>query len=554
MFKIISISICSWICIKYIAYLFFKQIPSNLVYHYIFLSVVLAFLAGCSSNNTLNYMSAIEHNQRLDINSLYRDDIKSKGINVELALMEKGRIAQLQGDYSVSMSSFKEVIDILRQRELYDDTLPGAQLSVGSVLVNDNLLAYRSRLFEVEMIYLYQSFNYLAEGSLEGALVEIRRADFLLNEADKARKDESFDDAYFRSAEAGVQKKLFESQDSAQLPQGTGIKRNKSTAVNSGSQQKQLTQQEIEKQEEYENLLQNASSKSFTEMGTLLSKSKSSFLNPYVVYMSGVIHELDGEMNDAYISFKKGLALMSANPYLQSDVIRLAKKLNRIDDLNRLKSAYPETWNLLASKPVSDKNGRLIVIYEDGWIQRKQESKVSMGPVSIAYPVYRYKWIEPSPLIIKSDSGLDRKTSPICYMSALTLRALKEEEKWRVIRQTARAAVKGSAFATGVTMTAVSDDPNVQLGGILVMIFSSMYNNMTENADLRCWMTLPENVQILTENLPEGTHRITFTPYATQLRLEKNIPILKDKTTLVWVVHVGSRLIYVQLWPSFKHD
>ena len=519
--------------------------------HYITLLFLILLLTGCSTDQTLKYMSAIEQNQSLDVNSIYKDEITNNGLNVELALMEKGRIAQLEGDYSVSMSSYKKEIDMLRQRDIYDDTLPSAQISVGSVLVNDNMLDYRARLFEIELVYLYQSFNYLAKGSIEGALVEIRRADFLLNEAEKARKNEGYDDEYFRNTEVGIQRKLFKEQDydNPRLLSDNKPESNNSNVVNY-DRQEHLSNQENDKEREYENLIQEASNKSFAEMGKLLSKTKSSFLNPYVVYIGGVLYEISGDLNNAYISYKKALGLMPANPYLQQDVIRLSIKLNMLDDIDKYKSEYPITWGKINEDTISNKNGRLIVIYEDGWIERKKEKKISLGVVAVAYPVYQFNWSEPNPMIVSSVADEIGRTSPICYMSALTLRALKEEEKWRIIRQAARVAVKGSAFAAGTTMTMASNNSNVQLAGLLVMIGTSIYNNMSENADLRCWMTLPENVQILSSDLPVGKHKITFKPYASQLRLKESVPIFSGKTTLVWVVRVGPRLIYEQLWPN----
>ena len=499
-------------------------------------------------------MAAIEQGRQLDTNSLYKDEIDDKGTNVELSLMEKGRIAQLQGNYTASMSSYKKEISILRQREIYDDTLPEAQITIGSVLVNDNLLEYRARLFEIEMVYLYQSYNYLGKGSLEGALVEIRRAEFLLNEAEKARHNEQFDDAYYRNAEAGIQKKLFKTQDTALPPaiKSNQIDSSKNTATNSDEQEQQPYKENV-KSSTYKHLIQKASNESFTEMKTLLDKTKNSFLNPYVVYVGGLIHELNKEFSDSYISYKKALMLMPLNPYLQQDVIRLAIKINRTDEIGSLKSKYPESWKQVVSNKSSTNEGRLVIIYEDGWIERKKETKISLGAFAIAYPVYKFNWVEPKPLQVKFGKGSVEETSPICYMSSLILRALKEEEKWRVIRQTARATVKGGVFAAGTTAMAVSSNSNVQLAGMLVMIFSGIYNNVTENADLRCWMTLPENIQILTTSLPEGKNKIILSTNDSNIKLEKNITIKKSDTTILWVIRVGSRLIYEQLWPNYKN-
>ncbi len=518
---------------------------------------LIVYLTGCNSNNTLQYMDAIEQNKPLDVKSLYEDDIKDEGRNLELVLMEKGRIAQLEGDYKVSMSSFKDEIDILRKREIYDDTLPEAQISAGSVLVNDNTLDYRARLFEIEMIYLYQSYNYLGEGSLDGALVEIRRSDFIMNEAEKARRNENFDDEYFRQTEAGIQKKLFENENNLNFSSDDGVKLDSSVTIDSKSEENKNQEPKDSKQTEYEDQLRSAADQSFADMKEVLQKSKSSFLNPYVVFVSGLIHELGGEFDDAYISYKKALELMPSNIYLQKDVIRLAEKIGRNEELSKFESEFPVAWKEVNKKNDSKDNGRLVVIYEDGWIEKKQQEKISLGAVAVAYPVYNYKWIEPSPLNIKTKGETLGSTFPICYMNALTLRALKEEQKWRVIRQAARVTAKGSAFAAGAAMTtagAIGGSSSLQLAGLGVMAATAVYNNMSENADLRCWMTLPENIQIFTAELPEGKHELTFMPLTEQHNGEKNINIISGKTTVVWIVHVGQRLIFTRLWPNAEKN
>jgi len=557
------------------------------------LTAILALSYGCSTSNpTPEYINAIEQNRPLDSESLYKKQLEEKGLSQELYLMEKARITQLQSDFDSSRSSFEKEVEILKQRELDDDTLPGAEINVGSVLVNDNMLPYKARLFEVEMLYLMQSLNYLAKGDLEGATVEIRNADYLLNEAEKARESENFKEETYRSSEAGIQKKLFENQNAIQKNSATkepadeksetsdekpAAEKNVKPADEKSetSDEKPAAEKNVKpadpesnddteavektpeqkkadegKRAEYEQKSMVEYEKNFAGMEEALAQSKSSVLNPYVLYMSGIIHEMNGEFDDAYISYKKGLELMPSNPYLQRDVVRLARNLNKTNDFEDLKSSYPELWKQFAVKTPSGKNGRLIVLYEYGWAPRKTEVFISLGAIAFAYPVYKFKWSPASPMTVSSELGEIGTTSPICYMNAIALRALKEEAKWRIIRQAARAVVKGAVFATGTTMTAASSNSGVQLAGVGIMVASAIYNNVSENADLRCFMSLPENVQILSSSIPAGEHKISFAPRGTQLHLEETVPVIADKTTILRIVQVGPRLIYQRLWPA----
>lgn len=555
------------------------------IYAFGFAVTLMAGITSCSINKTADHMSAIEQNQPIDVNSLYKEELEDKGLDVELYLLEKGRIAQLEDNFEVSRANFNEEVEFVKKRELEDNTLPGADINIGSVLVNDNMLAYKARLFELEMVYLYQSYNYLALGDLEGAIVEIRLAEFLLNEAEKAREREAFKEEYFRNTEESVQKKIFDNEKAIQ--KGTMKNQlelndtrdksdtllalmtdNNSRGVSSppvdtdtyaiaGSEPADYSS--ISQEESYRNELQKISDQNFAEMAELLGKTKSSVLNPYVVFVGGVIHEMNQEFDDAYISYKKSLELMPSNPYLQREVVRTAIKLDKMYDFDKLKAAYPEVWKQVESiRGAPEDNGKLVIIYEDGWTPQKQEVFITLGAVAIAYPVYKFIWTEPQPMLVSASSGEIGTTYPICYLGSLALRALQEEAKWRIIRQAARAAIKGGTFAAGTAMAAAGPNDNVKLAGLGIMAASSIYNNLSENADLRCWMTLPENVQILVANLPSGNHTLTFAPQGTQLQREEIVPITKGQITLVWIVHVGSSLDYDCLWPrtpnSVKRD
>jgi hypothetical protein len=515
----------------------------------LFPGLLLGFMllfSGCSSDPTLQYMSSIENNQPLKSADLYKEEIDKKDRSQELYLMEKGKIAQLYSDYDASLASFDSQIDIMRQRELNDDTTQGAQINVGSVLVNDNMLPYKARLFEVEMLRLYQAINYMSKGNLEGALIEIRNAEFLMNEAEKVREGADFDDSDIKSFESGVARKAVAGDNSgdgktnAPAPEVKG-----SPAVSP-----ELTPEQAAHQTKKNAVAQKTEGeygKYFDDM--VLEKAKSSFLNPYVVCMGGLIHEMSGELNDAYISYKKSLQLMPSNIYLQREVIRLAHNLSQDQDFDWLKSSFPQTWAWNESHRPKPSNGRLVVIYENGWAPRKEQVFISMAAVAVAYPVYRFKWSDPLPLTVSTGNPDAFETYPICYMNALALRALKEEAKWRIIRQTARVLVKGSVFAGGAVM-ATSGNQYVQAAGIGVMIGSAIYNNASEKADLRSWMTLPESVQLLMAEMPEGKKELKLSCPTISAPMVKPVTIVRGQTTILRVVRVGQRVILQEVWPQ----
>ncbi len=526
---------------------------------------VLLLSWGCASDPTLGYISSIENDSPLDSATLYDKEIKDKGLNLELCLMEKGRISQVCGDFDASKASFDEQIEILRERDINDDTTQKFQINAGSVLVNDRMLPYRARLFETEFLRLYQAYNYLAKGSLEGALVEIRNAEFLMNEAEKARENSEYKDSDFMAFETSVQRKsIFGDEEKAKpepekkeekvppksVPATAAPEASKNGEAAPENAEQVQSEDVKKKEEELGSRTEKEYDSQFNQLDTALEKSKSSFLNPYVSFVGALLHDMNGEDNDAYISYKKTCMLMPSNQYVQKKLASLALELAQEQDYEWLKTSFPEAWELAQSKRPDPGKGRLVLFYEDGWVPRKEEVFISMLAVAVAYPIYRFQWSEPLPLTVSVSGNGQYETQPISYANAIVARALKEEAKWRVMRQSARLILKGGVFAAGATMTAASGNSYVQAAGVGIMVASAIYNNMSEKADLRSWMTLPQNVQMLDIESPDGEISLKFSSPSFQGDFEEKVKLEPGKTSILRLVRVGPRLIVQNLWPS----
>ena len=66
----------------------------------------------------------------------------------------------------------------------------------------------------------------------------------------------------------------------------------------------------------------------------------------------------------------------------------------------------------------------------------------------------------------------------------------------------------------------------------------SVINYATEHADLRSWLTLPSNAQILRVSLPAGLHRIVATSMPGRATTT-DVEILPKGKTLLRIVRVG---------------
>ena len=107
-----------------------------------------------------------------------------------LYLMERGMIRQMTGKYEESSQDFIDAADLLDELRTYS-------LSKGtaSLVVNDNVQAFRGVPFERTLLHAFTAKNHLAQGHWDNAAVEARRIIYSLTQEMKGDYPE---DAYSR--------------------------------------------------------------------------------------------------------------------------------------------------------------------------------------------------------------------------------------------------------------------------------------------------------------------------------------------------------------------
>jgi len=341
-----------------------------------------------------------------------------------LYLMERGRAAQIANDNKTSIEDYqqaKHAIASLEQKAIVSASDTGSKAA--AMFTNDNAIPYTSEPYERIFLYHFQAMNYLFSNDLDGAMVEVRRA----NEEQQL--------AFHKH-----EKEIVKSQE-----------KNSET---------------LDKNKSFMD--------SFKGFADIANRVENSYQNAYTFYASGVIWELEGKPNDAYIDYKKALEIFPENPYLQKDVLRLAQSLSMRADLARFKKQFKVRNN----KPVKN-SGELIVFFEHGFAPVKQEIKVPLithhGVSSVAFPTYAPTWNLTPPLMITdaNNSVLLGATSPIVYVQALAAQALREDLPGIMVRQVLRVVAKKE--------TADQIGKNLGPGA---QIASTLFNFVTEKADL----------------------------------------------------------------------
>jgi len=455
---------------------------------------VLLLAAGCASTSTFTayphkiqpLITSMTNRTPIDVTQCLLNECKSN--DLILYNMERGRYAQVVGNSDVSMADFRASMEKIREndeRALISASALGA--NVASTLVNDNAIPYEGEGYERVLLHHYQALNYLKKKDLEGAGVEVRRANAEQNEALKR-----------------FEKELEKSQDAAAEKK-----------VNTNSASRIDTQ--------------------YAQMDEVAGRVKNSFQNAYTFYVSGFIYELLQQPNDAYIDYKKALEIYPDNRYLQKDVLRLAEKLEMREELDELKQRFPAD-----NRRFIDENGagsgELLVLFEDGFVPQKHEIKIPIpvsrgGLITIAFPIYQERWSPQTPLRVLNSNELIGSTEPICDVRALAVKALKEKAPVIATRQIIRAVAKG--------VTTAAAKKNM---GELGQFASNIWNLISESADLRSWLTLPSNAQILRTSLPAGSYRLALQHPMAAVTTYADVKINADGKTVLQVTRAGGQI------------
>ena len=433
-------------------------------------------------------LEELARGKKLDVDSVLSHEVD--GLDDALARAERGRIAQLQGDGAISISEFDKAIDVMKdfdERALVSVRHVGAH--VAALVVNDNMLPYEPAGFERVLVYHFQALNYLMEGKLEDAGVEVRRANAEQEAALKAHEQELAD------AEAQAQERGF-----------------KPSAFTSGVM------------------------KSLGSSKQVAALVKNSFQNAYTFYMSAVVHELMNEPNDAYIDYKKALEIAPTNMTIQRDVARLAKSLSMTDDEAVFSKRFPSVF--AGARDADKSKTEVIVLFEDGLVPGKEAIRFPIpipipsapGLTSVAIPTFRASVSPVRPVVLKAGSSELGRSQRICAIDALAVKAYEEGAAAMIARQVVRAAIKGAASSLAS-----------KYAGKVVGLATGAVGVATEIADTRSWRSLPQNAQLL---------RVEATPGST-LKLHHQgsgavgsftLPLVAGKRVIVRASRVGSKL------------
>lgn len=211
--------------------------------------------------------------------------------------------------------------------------------------------------------------------------------------------------------------------------------------------------------------------------------------NPFAYYLSGIIWEADRKWDDAYIAYKTAYELIPEYAPLKQDLLRLARRAQRMDDFNDWKKKFGDVevsplWKDKAA-------GELIVILQQGWGPRKEPRPENP----------RFPYLVPSrnftqTAAVEINGKREAQTSPVFSVQDVAIKTLNDDY----------ARLVASRVGGMVTKAVLSDQlrqKNEALGLLAWVIL-----NAADQADLRQWSTLPQTFQVARVPLKAGKYKV----------------------------------------------
>lgn len=388
--------------------------------------------------------------------------------------MERGRVYYLDQKYPDSMSSFQKSDQAVQKWQNQPVvSISDTATDIGSLAANDNLNQYQPADYELGFLHLYLGLNYLNKNDLSGALVEMRKANQVQM---KARQDRA-------SELKSAQKQM----------------RNEGISPNLGS------------------VLAN-----YPNAGKVLGEVQ----NAYLFYLSALLYETSGDLNDAYVDYRRALAVMPDNQQVINGTIRVANMLGMNQDLQLLLKRYGQP------KAMGKDQARVIVIEEEGEVEARQEWKLSIplasssgGSIySLSLPYYLKDEPERFAPLRLNDEKLP--ADKLANVNAMAENDLSERLPTIIIRQVLRIYAKDQIRREAAAK-----------GGEISNLILNLWNTFTEQADTRSWQTLPRNVYTASRFVTAGEQNIDAGghPYKFDVKA--------GHTALVWISRQGGSAV-----------
>lgn len=390
-------------------------------------------------------------------------DVSDSSADALIWKLEKGAVYRANGDVKESAKVLQEALNIVEKYESEPDI--ALTFETASAIVNQSYIPYRGYAYDKIMLCAYLALDYMELGEFGRAEAVLKRMQFFQENAFSKNLEEIERDGRAQkiAAKDGGLK-------GANFAEGV-------------------------KNSELNGELKKFYGSDFDIYGKQMQSARGNFVNPFSYFLSGMYfmaRPADGaDKNTAVDSLRFAAeSLKVKNPELEK-MRELARELAD----GKIQKIPPCTF----------------FIYESGCAPFRKQFKFgfplyvfgdNLPHVSFNLPYL--KRVDSSGGELKISSQRQGKTTSfLCDMDSIVELEFKSLLPSIITRTIASSAVK--AMAQYAAQSAVSDS-NAKL---LIAIAGSIYQELTNDADLRTWTTLPKRISVaIMENPPDGAFEI----------------------------------------------
>lgn len=346
-----------------------------------------------------------------------------------LGEVEAGRANMLTGRIDESCRWFRQAVDSAIDRQ---EAQPKIKLSdvgntaLAATMTDDRMREYVLAPYEINLALEYLILSQEALGRREDALVDARLAVYV--------------------------------QDNLSTTYGADIAKAESSASASAK---------------------SVCSRAEQSMVEMMTQTRNSWENPVLWWLTGVLFEANGEMEQAFQSYRKAAAIRPDNTVFAADAARAD-----------------------AQQGFSKDKSRLVFIFGEGFVAGRESLKVPVPlytSMSIDIPIYRNPQYVPQTVTITEKGKMAQTASPALNVQSLACRDLKEQLPGIVTRNITRAVTAVGA------QVAVNNAGN-EYAQVAVLVANVIATSI-RRADTRSWRTLPLGEQVWSDaTLSPGTH------------------------------------------------
>ena len=383
------------------------------------------------------------------VDKMFIKDASRDGADRLLALYELGAFYHMGGDPKKSIEFFKAADAVAHDYEGQAIVSAGAAgRTTGAILVNDSVLKYEGFGYDKVMSRTINAINFMLLGDMEGARVEVRKAE-----------------EYQRLERERHQREVRQAP-----PRGAESARMDDPTVRA----------------------------TYGRMNDYVKNVRNSFENAFTYYLSSQIYLAQGEagLNDAMVEIKKAYELAPHAPGVRSAYLEIARAQSGSD--------YEQARALLrvadAEPAAQAAAGSVVVFFESGLVPQMDEVKINLFAenklYSLAFPIYNNFGTAQAPLAILAP-GRTFTTSTILDTRTLAVKALQERLPGILTRGLLGAIAKGQ-------MQEKAEKNWGPFGGLISKVATAVMTS----ADRRSWLSLPAEVQVARFMLDPGPNQL----------------------------------------------